>query len=321
MATPVSWLVTDNAGAAVDDAFPLPTVTAYASVAGARAAPAVVRRQPGANAGLFGINPTDADAQAGTAYVFDNGAGNPGRSSGAVYVPGFPIIAVLLEDNAGALWGGAGPTFGAYVLANGGTPTPPTWVAVAGSYLWIAVPSAADVAGFVSYTILPPAGASQTILGGSPFQSTSNPAPVAGTLRNPALDLVNYLSGKAAGAITLATGSNLFAGQMRSTDTTASPGVWCLNTGGPAPIPYLGGHRSSWFRPTVQLMVRGPMGDQLAGEAIARDVLSWVHQATVAGYAAVFARDSAPAYLGEDQGPHGLWSINVELQYATALGA
>lgn len=319
MATPVSWLVTDDQGSPVADTFPLPTVTAYASAAGARTPPTVVRRQPGANAGLFGFDPTDADAQAGTAYLVDNGAGNPTRAHGAIYVPGYPVAVVALEDQAGALWTGGAPSFGTYVLQNGTTPTPPAFIAVAGAYLWLATLPAADVAGFVSYTIVAPAGASQLLWGGSPFQSPNNPPPTPGLLRNPALDLVNFLDGKGAGAATMTKAGNLFVGQMRSSDTTPNPGLWCLNTGGPPAVPYLGGHRQAYYRPTVQVMVRGPAGDQLAGEALARDAFAWVHLQALDGYVAVFARDSAPVYLGEDQGQHGLWVINVEMQYVAAL--
>lgn len=138
-------------------------------------------------------------------------------------------------------------------------------------------------------------------------------------LRNPASDLVTFLDGKTAGGVALAKASNLFAGPMRTTDVTPSPAVFLLNTGGPPPAPYLGGNRESYFRATVQVLVRGPAGDIEAGEALARGVYELLHLATVTGYVALFARDSQPAYLGEDADQHGLWSLNVECQYkATA---
>lgn len=136
---------------------------------------------------------------------------------------------------------------------------------------------------------------------------------------NPALDLVNFLDTRLAGAVTLAKGVNLFTGRMISTDDSPSPAVFALNTGGPPPELLLGGHRTAIYRATVQVMIRGPMADQLAGEELARGVYAWLQQQTIVGYLQVLARDSAPAYLGEDQGPHHLWAINVECQYQASL--
>ena len=138
-------------------------------------------------------------------------------------------------------------------------------------------------------------------------------------LRNPADDLVSFLDTKTAGGVLLAKGTNLFAGPMRGTDFTPAPAVFLLNTGGPPPSPYLGGQRESYFRATVQVLVRGAPGDQLAGENFARGVFQHLHLGAVSGYVGIFARDSQPAYLGDDEDQHGQWSINVECQYvATA---
>ena len=138
-------------------------------------------------------------------------------------------------------------------------------------------------------------------------------------LPNPALDVATYLAGKTAGGVVLASGTNLFAGPMRADDLTQSPAVFVLNTGGQAPEPYLGGARRSFFRPTVLLQVRGPVGDMGAGEAFARGLYELLHLQTLTGYVACYARDAQPLYLGEDTYAHGLWSINLELQHATAL--
>lgn len=140
------------------------------------------------------------------------------------------------------------------------------------------------------------------------------------TMRNPAEDVVDYLNAKVAGSITLTKGTNLFIGPMRSQDETPSPSAFALNTGGPSPLPYLGSGRQAYVRPTVQVLVRGPAGDFAAGEAIARAVLEHLHQQTLTGYTACFARDSHPAWLGQDADQHDLWSLNFELQYAITLG-
>lgn len=138
-------------------------------------------------------------------------------------------------------------------------------------------------------------------------------------LKNPASDLVDFLHTKVAGSVTFTRGTNLFIGRLRSTDTTPSPALFCLNSGGGASSPLLGGHRTSYKSPLVQLQVRGPAGDDETGEAFARGIAELVDLASVTGYVACFLRDSQPAYLGVDGDDHGLWSLNVELQYLVSL--
>ena len=143
-------------------------------------------------------------------------------------------------------------------------------------------------------------------------------APAA--LKNPALDLVDFLTTKAAGGVALTKGTNLFVGFARRQDATPSPSVFALNTGGPPPLPYLNGGRRADVRAMVQVMVRSAVNDFETGETIAREVLAWLHQQTVPGYVAVLARDSQPAFLGEDSNNHYMWSLNLECQYVTELG-
>ncbi len=138
-------------------------------------------------------------------------------------------------------------------------------------------------------------------------------------LKNPASDLVDFLTTKSAGGVTLTKGTNLFASRMLSVDSAPDQAVFCLNTGGPSPTPYLGGGRESWYRPTVQVMFRGPTGDPATGEGIARGVFERLHHASVTGYTAVLRREAQPAFLGEDGDQRGQWVINVECQYKAAL--
>jgi hypothetical protein len=134
------------------------------------------------------------------------------------------------------------------------------------------------------------------------------------------LAVANYLAGKTCGGVVLALGANLFAGPTRSIDRTPSEAVFCLETGGAAPSPYLGTGRQAFYRASVQVMVRGPVGEHQAGADLARGVLETLNQAPVPGFVATFARDSAPAYLGTDDDDRPSWSINFELEHVATLG-
>jgi Bacteriophage minor capsid protein len=139
-------------------------------------------------------------------------------------------------------------------------------------------------------------------------------------LNNAASDVATFLNGKTVGSVVLTLATNLFIGQMRSGERTPSPAVFCLATGGAAPQPYLGSGRTGFYRPTVQVMVRGPAGDDQVGEAMARDLAALLNQQVVSGYVSWFTRDSAPAFLGTDTDQHGQWVLNVECDYVTSLG-
>jgi hypothetical protein len=138
-------------------------------------------------------------------------------------------------------------------------------------------------------------------------------------LKDVAADVAAFLTTKTAGGVVLTLGTNLFRGRMREGDRTPSPAVFCLNTGGPEPEFYVGGRRTALYRPTVQVMVRGPAGDDQVGELIAREVLAWLSMQTPAGYASWNARDSQPAFLGVDSDQHGQWAINLECIYRVSL--
>lgn len=139
-------------------------------------------------------------------------------------------------------------------------------------------------------------------------------------LKNPASDLATYLAGKTVGGVALVQATNLFVGKMRGNDTTPSPSVWLLNTGGPPPEPYLGGSRQGFYRAQVQILVRGPAGDMQTGEQIARDVFELVAQLQLTGYVSTFAQSAQPIWLLEDNAQHDVWVTNVECQYVAALG-
>lgn len=314
MADRIAFSLVDDSGAPKTDA--VPVFADYRDRAGAARTPPPVTHLGG---GVYGFTPADSDEEVGTVFLVDAGAGaNPRRMSGNVTTKAAPFLAWHLEAASGALWAGAAPAFGSYTDFAGTPRSPPAVVTVAGAYLFAATPSAADLAVDVAFRIDSPVGAFPSYLGGS-IELPAGYAPAPGTTRNPALDLVNFLDTKAAGSMTLAKATNLFAGPMRGQDSTPAPAVFCLNTGGPSGSELLGGHRASLQRPTVQVMLRGPAGDIEAGEAIGRALLEWLHLRDLSGYVGLYVREPQPAFLGEDGDQHGLWVLNVECLYKATL--
>lgn len=316
MADARSVTVKDATGAPMTSG--APSVQAFDAVAGTpRVAPPI--EHLASVPGVWRVTPTDADEEAGTVVLADFGTGS---------LPRFVAFAVFEPDNSnqfwavpitaadGEPWSGAAPTWGGYT-----GPTPPTLTAIAGAAtaLYVARPSASDIATGAEGRIDGPSGSAQPDWSISTEPSSPWVSPSPGPLRDAAADVAAFLDGKSAGSVQLVLATNLFIGPMRSGDRTTSPAVACLGTGGPGPESYLGGRRTSLYRPTVQVLVRGPAGDDQAGEALARGVLGHLHQAAPAGYVTWLARDSAPAYLGPDTDQHGLWSINVECLYRAAL--
>lgn len=270
--------------------------------------------------GEYGFSPSDADELAGTVFLIDTGTSSrPRRYAGAIHTPSAPFAAWHLEDAAGALWAGAAPTVGVWRDFGGAARTPPAVIAPGGTaYLFAVTPSAADLLVDVAFRLDSPAGAEPAYFTGSlELQPWVSPSP--GPLKNAAADVAAFLHGRLAGGSTLTLATNLFIGQMRSGDRTPAPAVFCQNTGGPSPEPYIGGHRSAYLRPTVQVMVRGPAEDHQVGEQLASDVFGWLNLQVPAGYVSWQCRDSAPAFLGMDKDGHGQWAINIECGYRATL--
>lgn len=110
---------------------------------------------------------------------------------------------------------------------------------------------------------------------------------------------------------------------MRSIDVSTAPCVFVANVGGPPSVPYLGGTRLAYWRPHVQVIVRGAAGAFEVGEQVAREVLGALHLHSVpmaagGSYVEVAAQDSAPGYLGPDESDRPIWSLNFEAQYTGA---
>jgi hypothetical protein len=138
-------------------------------------------------------------------------------------------------------------------------------------------------------------------------------------LKNPAADIVALLTGQTLASVVLTAGTNLFPTHMRNVEVVTSPAVFIFNSGGGAPELLLGGHRTGIYHPTVQVMVRGPAGDDAAGEALARAVLGYLEQLVPSGYLGLFAQASQPSPLGEDSTLHQAWSFYLEARYQLSL--
>ena len=180
MADKRSVIVVDSSGAPLTSG--TPGVQAFDAVTGAaRTAPPVAH--VAAAPGTWRVTPTADDETTGTVVLVDFGAGN---------LPRFAAFACFKADGSnqfwalpvvgadGAPWAGAAPTWAGYT----GT-TPPTLTAVPGAAtaLYVARPSAADVAADVTGRIDGPAGSSQPywVVDTEPLVSTSgNVAPSPG---------------------------------------------------------------------------------------------------------------------------------------------
>ena len=271
--------------------------------------------------GQYGFTPSDSDEASRVAFLIDCGVGSvPRRYAGAIHTPSNPFLAWHLEDASGALWAGAAPTVGVWKDFTGANRLPPSVIAPGGTtYLYAVVPSTEDLRVDVAFRLDSAASSYPASLTGS-IEAQPWIAPSPGPLKDAAADVAAFLEGKAASSLTLELGTNLFIGQVRVPERTPAPAVFVLGTGGPTPSPYIGGHRTALFRPSVQLVVRGPAGDDTEGAAIAAAVFAWLHQQVPAGYVSWDARESAPAYLGPDPRQHGQWVINLECAYRASLG-
>jgi hypothetical protein len=160
MADARDFFVTDSAGAPLLGAAGGMSAIARDVTGATRTAPAVTE----VGDGMYQVLPTDADETAGTLVLVDCGAGSEPRRVSIECFKGDnsnQFFGLHVENTAGALWTGAAPTVGSYRDATGAARTAPTLVAVAGAYLYVSVPSAADVTADTSIRVDGPAGSAQ----------------------------------------------------------------------------------------------------------------------------------------------------------------
>lgn len=127
--------------------------------AAVRTAPTIVEL----GAGVYRVVPTDADETAGTAVLIDTGAGNePRRVVFECFKPdnSNQFWALCVENLDATVWASVAPTVGSY-RSSAGARAAPTLVALAGAYLYAAVPTAADVTADTAIRVDGPAGSAQ----------------------------------------------------------------------------------------------------------------------------------------------------------------
>lgn len=148
------WYVQDDSGNPVTG--PSPSFVVYRSLALAdRSQPLIVEL----GAGWYSFTETSGDSGAGTAWVVDNGAGHePRYSFGSIYDDTHPFDVLLFTDGSGALWSGAAATISTYADGSGNR-TPPALSEVASAYLFVLLPTSADVTAITHYRVDAPAGA------------------------------------------------------------------------------------------------------------------------------------------------------------------
>lgn len=157
------FFVSDSTGAPLTGAAGSMSAIARDVTGAVRTAPAVTELGDG----MYQVLPTDADETAGTVVLVDCGAGNePRRVSLACFLGdrSNQFFALHVEDTAAAVWTGAAPTVGSYRDRTGAARTAPALAAVAGAYLYVAVPSAADVTADTTIRVDGPAGSAQPYL-------------------------------------------------------------------------------------------------------------------------------------------------------------
>lgn len=274
--------------------------------------------------GLWKGEVTDADVQTGSVLLLQSPAGvYPAFFARAFCLEQNPIaVAFFIDAATGALWAGAAPSVIAGRLLSDNSVQALTLSLVKSPYLVAVSPSAAQLAAGIGFVITGPAGAAPASAGGSLFPSSNFAASSGAQL--PAHDLATFLAGILAlpsppggsKTFTYAVGGNLTMGPVRSKDETIqNVHVSVLQTGGPAPQPFLESGGASWKLARVQVTVRSQVDDFHTGQATAVGLLAKAHLGVIAGYTNVLAQETEPNYLGADERGTHRWSFNVEMQF------
>ena len=122
----------------------------YRDSAGARALPTIVNR----GGGQYGFQPTQADRDAGTAFLVKNGTGFPSYVSGPVTTPAKPMSVWALFDGDGNLWAGGPATISSYL-----GPSPTVGIEARRTYLMVVQPNLAFHNADISFVAASPPGA------------------------------------------------------------------------------------------------------------------------------------------------------------------
>jgi hypothetical protein len=117
--------------------------------------------------------------------------------------------------------------------------------------------------------------------------------------RDTAADLASILG---AGGLGLSIGTNLFLGPVIEDDDAVVPDLACfvLQTGGDAPVSYLGGGRKTYRAITCQVRIRSARESFQAGHLLALAALDALHLADAAPYTLIEVEEGSPSYFGTD---------------------
>lgn len=323
MADPIVFGVFDASGLPAPSAVPVVVSgNIYDHVTGAaRSAPVVFNRGDGQH----GVEPSAADEAVGCVALIDAGVGFSFESGSRYLALTIPeaaqFEAFVLTDSTDALWVGADPAFQSYDGRSGTLLPQPGFVKpTAGLYCF--APSASDIAAGVSYRVDAPVNAFPQYLFGSATAPSVGPysPPSSGTY--PADAVAQTLAGVIALptppggtpiTLTYAPGGNLLVGPVRAVEGAVPQlAVFVLQSGGPAPRPYMG-DTQSWHVSRVQVTVRGAMAQFAQCEALARALHARLHENTPAGYTYCLAQESDPLFTGLDEEGAARLVFNVEL--------
>ena len=165
----ISFPVFDSSGNPKTDATPV--FLAYKTkTGGALSAPAISHL----GGGIYGFSPTNADVDAGAAYLISTGA-FPKYQAGSVFLDTAPFAVVNLTDSAEALWTGAAPSVGIYKDFAGANRMAPALNTLLGAHFFSLVPSIGDIATGTAFRIDAPVGALPAYLAGSFYLPTGTP--------------------------------------------------------------------------------------------------------------------------------------------------
>ncbi|QSQ17182.1 hypothetical protein [Myxococcus landrumensis] len=136
--------------------------------------------------------------------------------------------------------------------------------------------------------------------------------------RDVAADLAQLL---AAGGLGLNVGANLFLGPALEADEATVPDVSCfvLQTGGDAPLSYLGGGRRTYRTVTCQVRVRSARESFRGGQALALAALDVLHLANAAPYVLIEVGEGSPNYIGTDGSDRHWWTFTVDASFVDAV--
>ena len=110
-------------------------------------------------------------------------------------------------------------------------------------------------------------------------------------------------------------GTDIFRGGMRPPSSLIPHrAIFVTPSGGTGPSPLLEtASGEDYFRPRVQIFIRGNVGAYILTQTLAESCITALHKSTISGFFQVLATNPEPLYLGLDDTEHPMFSVNIEL--------